>query len=269
VNTPLAGAIAALEFVLVGGVAAQFGANRATAYLVPTDVSDARALWVNPAGLAAKPEASVLLDLTVADPGAARQLGQASIGLNARGLSLGYQWDHIAPGSSGHSYSVGLGTSAGGLAAGFAVAFHGGAIRGTGWDLGLRYDWRRTLTLGAVVRNLGRPRVSGMGREEVTYVPAITARAFGTALACSGQARLTTTGARGYGLQASFEFPGRPALGIIARLDTDRSVRRTGFTLALSLGRRDRLGLTGSTPGDLSRLQSASVFGLSTRTPNH
>ena len=38
--------------------------NRATRYLFPTDVTDARALWVNPAGLGAFPEASINLDVT-------------------------------------------------------------------------------------------------------------------------------------------------------------------------------------------------------------
>jgi hypothetical protein len=243
---------------------AQVAANRATAYLVPTNVTDTRALWVNPAGLAAEREASVMLDLTMTDPGSHGRLGQVTAGLNARGLSFGYQRDLFANGARGHTYRLGLAGSSAGLAAGFAVAFHGGVIQGTGWDLGLRYDWLPALTLGGVVRNLGRPTVLGV-RQDVTYVPAITARPL-EALAFSGEAAITTTGARGYDLQVTFDLPSGPPLGIIARLDTDRSWHRRAFTLALSLGRRDRVGLTGSTPGDLSRLATASVYGLSTRT---
>src|SRR6266480_5565260 len=43
---------------------AQVAPNTTARYLFPTDVSDARALWVNAAGLAAFPAASVHLDLT-------------------------------------------------------------------------------------------------------------------------------------------------------------------------------------------------------------
>lgn len=265
-KAPAQGALAILVgSMFAGGAAAQTGANRATDYLVPSNVADTRALWVNPAGLGAKPEASVTFDVTVLDPGAAGRLGQASLALNSRGLSFGYQRDNLAPGVHGNTYRLGLGMGASGLDAGFAVAFHGGAIQGTGWDLGLRYDWRPTLTLGGVVRNLGRPSANGV-RTEVTYVPAITARLLGSALALSGQARLTKAATRGYDVQAGLQLAGHPALGIIARLDTDRSGRRTAFTLALSFGRHDRLGATGSTGGDFSRLAALGLYGVSTRT---
>src|SRR2546421_2238185 len=55
--------------MLASGALAQVAPNSAALYLHPTDVSDARALWVNPAGLARFPEAAVHLDLTVGDPG--------------------------------------------------------------------------------------------------------------------------------------------------------------------------------------------------------
>jgi len=57
-------------------------------YLHPTDVSDARACVVNPAGLGAYPMRSVHLDLTVVTR-RQRQLRQLTLGLNSRGLSLG------------------------------------------------------------------------------------------------------------------------------------------------------------------------------------
>src|SRR5207253_9667173 len=60
---------------------AQVAPNTTTRYLFPTDVSDARALWVNAAGLAAFPAASVHLDLTVGDPGASGKLRQLTFGL--------------------------------------------------------------------------------------------------------------------------------------------------------------------------------------------
>jgi hypothetical protein len=255
-----------LGLLLAGPAAAQVPANRATAYLVPSDVTDARALWVNPGGLAAKPEASVMLEVTATDPGAQGRLGQLAVGFNARGLSFGYQRDNLNAGGRAHTYRLGVGASSGRLAAGFAVAFHGGAIHGTGWDVGLRYDAVRLVTLGGVVRDLGRPTVAGVA-QPVTFVPAMTIRPLGPWLAVSGQAAFTTTTVAAYGVQAGVELPVRPALGLIARLDTDRSGHRTALTLALSIGGRDRVGLSGSTPGDLSRIGAASLYGLSARTP--
>jgi hypothetical protein len=251
---------------LAGTASAQSPANRARSYLVASDVTDARALWVNPGGLAAKPEASIMLELTARQPGAKGQFGQLSVGFNARGLAFGYQRDNLAPQAHAHTYRLGIGAQSSELAAGFAVAFHGGAIRGTGWDLGLRYDALDRVTLAGVVRDLGRPTVLGE-RQDVTFVPAITIRPLAAWIAVSGQAVFTSTTVYGYGVQANLDPPGRLPLGLAARLDTDRSGHRTGFTLALSLGRRDRVGVTGTTSGDFSRLDAMSVYGLSVRTP--
>jgi len=82
----------------------QVAPNRSTQYLHPTEVSDARALWVNPAGLALFPEASLNLDVTVGDPGAKGRLRQFTLGLNSRGLSFGYQRDVFDGGVRGSTY---------------------------------------------------------------------------------------------------------------------------------------------------------------------
>lgn len=252
---------------LAGTASAQIPANRASSYLVASDVTDARALWVNPGGLAAKPEASIMLELTARQPGAKGQFGQLSLGFNARGLSFGYERDNLTPQAHANTYRLGIGARSSALAVGFAVAFHGGAIHGTGWDLGLRYDALPRVTLAGVVRDLGRPVGVDSIRQDVTFVPAITIRPLAAWIAVSGQAVFTSTTVHGYAVQANLDPPWRLPVGLAARLDTDRSGRRTGFTLALSLGRRDRVGVTGTTSGNSSRLDAMSVYGLSVRTP--
>src|SRR2546421_2380746 len=109
-----------------GRPAPQVVPNRATAYLHPTDVRDARAIWVNPAGLAVQREASIYAELDVSNPGSRGQLRQINAGFNARGLSLGYQRDVLDAGARGHTYRLGLAGASGGLAAGFAVAHYPG-----------------------------------------------------------------------------------------------------------------------------------------------
>src|SRR5207249_9732248 len=101
---------------------AQVAANRTTLYLHPTDVTDARALWVNPAGLGRFQEASLHLDLTVGDPGAAGRLRQLTLGFNSRGFSFGYQRDVFDGGVRGHTYRLGFAGGPAGAAGGGAAA---------------------------------------------------------------------------------------------------------------------------------------------------
>lgn len=260
--------VAAAWAALFAGVAhAQVAPNRAASYLVATDVMDARALWVNPAGLGARPEASVMLDLTVVQPGSTARLGQVTAGFNARGLSLGYQRDNFPSGVHGHTYKLGFAGGTGRFSGGMGVALYRGGNGGTGWDVGVRYDWLSTVTIGGVIRNIGQPTVRGV-RLDAAAVPSVTLRPFGSILALSAQADFASTSAtRGYTAEAAAQWPGKPAVGLLARYDTDRSLHRRALLFGLSIGTRDRVGLVGSTPGDFSRVDALSLYGVSSRTP--
>jgi hypothetical protein len=259
-------AAAALAVAFAAAAHAQVAPNRAATYLVATDVSDARALWVNPAGLAARPEASVLLDLTVVQPGAGGRLGQVTAGFNAHGLSFGYQRDNFPTGVHGHTYKLGLAGGTGTFSGGIAIALYRGGNGGTGWDMGVRYDWLSTVTIGGVIRNIGQPSVRGV-RQYTTAVPALTVRPFGSILALSTQASVASTAtARGYAVEAAALWPRSPRVGLLARYDTDGSLHRRALLFGLSIGTRDQVGLVGST-GDFSRVDALSLYGVSSRTP--
>lgn len=263
-----ASAAAALTLLCAGAAHAQVAANRAASYLVATDVSDARALWVNPAGLAARSEASVMLDLTVVQPGSTGRLGQVTAGFNARGLSFGYQRDNFTTGVHGHTYKFGLGRGTGRFSAGLGLAlYRGGTGGGSGWDLGVRYNWFSTVTIGGVIRNLGQPTVRGV-RLPTTAVPAVTVRPLGSVLALSAQGSFaSSSGARGYAVEAEALWPRSPSAGLLLRYDTDGSLHRRALLFGLSIGSRDRVGAVGSTPGDFSKVDAANVYGVSSRTP--
>ncbi|MFN2572500.1 MAG: hypothetical protein ABR537_12970 [Gemmatimonadales bacterium] len=250
--------------------AQQVAPNRATTYLFPTDVHDARAVWVNPAGLGVQREASIYAEIAVANPGAKGRLQQVNAGFNARGLSLGYQRDILDNGVRGHTYRLGLAGGAGGLAAGFAVAHYGGAgAQSTGWDVGATYAVPAGVTLGTVVNNLGQPIVRGL-RQRLTFVPSVTWRpAPLPAFALSADARITPDSVAAYAFGVGWQTARatRWPIEIIARLDTDGGLRRGAFALGLSIGGRDRIGLIASSPGDVSRIDGASMYGLSTREP--
>lgn len=250
---------------------AQVAPNRATAYLHPTDVRDARALWVNPAGLGVLREASVYAEIAVDDPGARGRLRQVNAGFNARGLALGYQRDVLDAGARGHTYRLGIAGSAEQLAAGVAIAYYrGDGTKGTGWDLGASYGWLAGLTVGGVIRNMGQPVVRGI-RQRLTFVPGATWQP--TAVPAAGlslHARVTpdSVAAYAFGLRwRTGTVQSRWPLEIIARLDTDGGLRRGAFVLGLSIGHQDRIGAVASTPGDVSSIDGVSLYGLATREP--
>jgi len=256
-----------LLVLLAAGGSAQVAPNRATAYLHPSDLTDARALWVNPAGLARGLEASVNADVTVGDPGAAGRLRQLSLGFNSRGLSFGYQRDVFDGGLRGHTYRAGLAGTYHGLGVGIATSLYRGAASGASWDLGLTYALQPTLAAAAVITNIGQPTIRGV-RLTTTYILGLSWRPLGPRAALSAHARFSTdTTQEGYAVGGRWSAPGRLAVSVLARLDTDRHLRRTGLAVGLSVGARDMLGAVASTPGDVSRIESASLYGVSKRTP--
>jgi len=267
--TPGRGRTAAIVLMLVAGArlaGAQAVPNRSTVYLTATDVADARALWVNPAGLGARHEASIHLDLTVRQPGAHGQLSQLTAGFNTRGLSFGYQRDNLTSGVRGHTFRLGVAGGYQRVSGGAAVAMYRGGTKGTSWDVGIRYELVAQVSIGAVVRNIGQPTVRGV-RQDVAYVPATTLRTRGDLFALSLQASVGTTAVRGYSVAARATLPGPRGIAAIGRLDTDGSWRRRGFAFGLSVGRGDQVGLVGSAPGDFAQVDAVSLYGVSSRVP--
>jgi hypothetical protein len=242
--------------------------NRSTAYLHPTDVRDPRALWVNPAGLGVLREASVYAEVAVQDPGTgAGRLRQLSAGFNSRGLAFAYQRDLFDGGRRGHTYRLGLAGSSKGLAAGAAMALYRGNTKGTGWDFGATYAFGETagLTVGGVIANIGQPVVRGL-EQRLSFIPGATWRPLGPAAALSVHARITPDSVMGYAFSVSWQGSGGQwPIAVLARLDTDGGLRRGAFAVGITIGGPDRVGLVLSTPGDLSGVGAASLWGLSTR----
>src|SRR5207302_1508288 len=189
-------------------------------------------------------QASVHLDLTTGDPGAAGRLRQLTLGLSSRGLSFGYQRDVFDAGGRGHTYRIGYAAGRAGLAAGIAAAlYRGDGASASGWDLGVVYDWMASLTVGGVIENVGRPSVRGTTLP-ITYVPSATLRLWDARAALSADGRFTSGGVLGYafGLRATLAAATRHPVGVLARLDTDRTLARAGLAFGVSLGSQDLAG---------------------------
>ncbi len=259
-------ATACLLLCAAAAAPAQVVPNRTTAYLHPADVTDARALWVNPAGLGRVHEASLHLDVTVGDPGVAGRLRQLTLGLSSRGFMFGYQRDIFGGGGRGHTYRVGFAGGHRGLAAGAAITMYRGSTKGSGWDLGVLYDLGQSLSVGGVLANIGQPVVRD-SLQPFTTIPGATLRLFGSRAALSAHGRLTSDAVLGYafGLRAGVREGSALAVRLLARLETDRSLRRTGLAFGLSVGGGDLLGIVATTPGDVGRIDALSLYAVSTR----
>ena len=245
--------------------AQQVAPNRANAYLFTTDVHDARALWVNPAGLGVLREASIYGEVAVGDPGSKGKLRQVNLAFNSRGLSFGYQHDVLDDGLKGNTYRLGLAGGSGGLTAGADIArYAGSGAKATGWDIGMTYVVKPPLTVGLVATNIGQPVVRGL-KQTFTFIPGFTWRPIAT-VSLSTDVRITTDSVASYAFGLSWkQGTGGWPLALLARVDTDRDLRRGAFAFGLSLGARDQFGLVLTTPGDVSRVDQASLYGLSTR----
>lgn len=140
-------------------------------YLLTTEARDGRALWINPAGLARRVEASIGADLTVEGSGATGRLSQFGVTLASRSLAFGWVHDRYAGRGGGDTYALGLGLGDEMFSAGATRRWHRGGPRYSTWDIALRAAPRPSLQLSLLWRHVGSPAL----RDSVpapTLVPA-------------------------------------------------------------------------------------------------
>lgn len=263
---------------------AQARAPRSRDYLFAGAVDDARALWVNPAGLHLFLEASVLGEVVVERPldGDIR-LGQLSVGFNSRGVSFGYRRDRLLSGTA-QEVRFGIARGARLVSVGLGLSFHSGAALSTerALDVGLTLRALRQLYFAAVVRNIGRPlvltddttrsRPLGGERLPVTRVLGASWTPFAGNVQLSGESLFRERlGADGFevshraGLRLATR--GRLPLGVAAALDLGNNFKIDRWTVGLVLGSRDSASLltSGVQRGSGPRFESFSLTGVSSR----
>ncbi|HEX4633110.1 MAG TPA: hypothetical protein VH163_04715 [Gemmatimonadales bacterium] len=225
-----------------------------------------RAIWITPAGLAVRQEASVYLDLTITNPGSLGQLRQLNAGFNARGLAFAYQRDQFSGGTRAGTYKLAFSTGQGSMAVGFGTTWYRGDTKGTGFDLVVTYKAVGPLAAAVVIANIGQPRVQGLV-QRVRYTGSASLQvAPGFALGALAAANPSGFQVFGADLRAQFE-PGFP-LGVIFRMDTDQKFRRTQFALGISIGGLNQIGVVTTTPGDVSSVNAVTLYGLSAKLPS-
>jgi hypothetical protein len=140
--------------VLPGTAAAQSFVAQPQHYLLTTDAFDARAVWLQPAGLSRLREASVA-GFATAD--ASGGLSQYGVMLSSGGLGLGWQHDRKV-GSGTDVFTAGFGV--GGPRVGLGVDhrwYKGSGAHDGSWDLGARLSPVPMLEFSLVWRDMGTP----------------------------------------------------------------------------------------------------------------
>jgi hypothetical protein len=255
--------------LLPAGTALAQAAPRSQDYLFISDVDDARAAWVNPAGLGWIPEASVMAEMVLDRSTGSLRLGQYTVGLNSRGLALTYERDRSTPDSSIGVARLALGVPVGRGAIGASFTTYGNH-HNTGFDLGVRYRLLSELDGAAVLRNIGHPALYG-ALQPVVGVAGATWRLGGTAALSAEAIAAQRLGASGYdvsyraGIVVHAARPWPLALHAVADMGSDGAVH--GWAVGLIVGGMDRVGMvTGASPTvGLETPQQFSAVGVATR----
>ena len=247
-------------------------------YLFASSALDARALWVNPAGLGAFLQASVMGEVVVdrlVVPGGDLRLAQYSLGFNSRGFSVGYTHDGFeGVNASNSTIRVGLARGVGGLSGGVSLGFYNADVSQRGLDVGLRYAPSPLFALAAVVRDIGKPVL----RDSVIHPRGIASATgyflqgqgtlSGEIVAVERPALLTGYDVT-YRAGASLESGGRLPIGALVALDLGNNLKVDRWTLGLSIGGPGRvIGTTTILPNAGSAtLDRVAISGVATSRP--
>jgi len=237
-----------LASALLGGllsrVAAQTPPPRSGDYLFASTADDARALWVNPAGLA-RPIASLFGEFSsvrAADDG--WRLGQYSFALSSRSAAIGYQRDRFENQPSLGTWRVGGAIALTKMSLGTTIVLRSG---GRSWDAGILYTPLPKLAVGLVVRNIGRPVVRDSAQRLVA-VGGVTLRpARGTAFTAevlATERRPATGYDKRYRAGAQIVLPARWPITVTSAFEFDSrasGTRLARWSIGLALGRMNQL----------------------------
>jgi hypothetical protein len=251
---------------------------RSADYHFASTVQDVRALWLNPAGLAVKREASILGEFALERPiDSEIRLAQWTFAFNSRGFSFGYQRDRFAehPSTGVFRFAVAVPFRGGALGASYSF-YRGNAIDTTktwdrGLDLGLRYRLAGIADLGLVVRNIGRP-VLRDSVAPLVGVLSVAVRPFSPHVWLAGETMATERlGASGVDMSYRAGFwistGGSLPFSLVSSIDLGSSFRVDQWVVGLAVGGRDQ-GLaigSGGVRSPRNRLERLSLTGVASR----
>ena len=251
----LAGATAS-----AGRLAAQVLPAQPARYLLTTEVEDARALWVNPAGLARRLEASIGVDA-----GADRfangsvRLSQYGATIASRGLAVSWIHDRYPGDTTVNAYAVGFGLGDERFSGGVTRRWYRGQVSFASWDIALRGATAGGMQLSLVGRGLGSPLPDSTYRP--TVVPGASVTLLEGAVHVGAEWELATSKWRSQEVRAggTASLGGALALTLRADLAPDLKRRRIVLALTWSPSQARVSGFTGFSGG----LEEVGDFGAS------
>ena len=251
---------------------------RSADYLFGSTVRDVRALWLNPAGLAVRREASILGEVALESPidGAIR-LAQWTLAFNSRGFSFGYQRDQFVEHPSTGAFRFGIGVPfRNGAVGGTFTFYRGNAIDTTntweqGVDLGLRYRFAGIVDAGLVLRNIGRPVLRDSVAPLVGAL-SVALQPLPTPIWLAGEV-LASERLAGSGYEMSYRAGlwlstgGSLPFSLVSSIDLGSNFQLQQWVVGLAVGGRDQ-GLaigSGGFHSPRNRLERISLTGVASR----
>jgi hypothetical protein len=240
-------------------------------YLLTTNVSDARALWVNPAGLMRGLEASLGGDATLDRTGGALRLAQFGLSVQSRNFAFGWSHNRYPGGIAANDYALALALGDEALSVGATRHWFRGGLNSGSWDAAVRARVTPTLDVSLVWRDIGSPVVRDtiLHQWPTSIIPAAGILLFGGRLHTSMEAqveadlsdvrevRAGAVLALGFGLSLSLRGDFSPTLD-----------HRRGFAAALTWSRAaGRSALVTLLPADAGSLDAIGAAGLIVATP--
>lgn len=243
---------------------------RSLSYIFLTSGSDVRATWVNPAGLATVPEASVMGEMVFGKPpGSGFHFEQYTIGMNSRGFSVAYQRDRFDGGPSSNILRLSTALPFDRGAIGVATSWYG--VEGPNrrdLDVGLLYRPTRFSAAGLMVRHIGRPDLAG-NIMPISVDGGIGIGLLGGRVYLGGEGRATERlGESGYDLSyragTYIVIPTRQPVSIIATGNFDSDFEPQRIHLGVAIGGRNSItsvltALDGSDGFEFDRISVSGV----------
>jgi hypothetical protein len=223
---------------LPGDAAAQSFVPQPQVYLLTTDVADARALWVQPAGLGKSREASVSALLTGNRYAGGYGIGQYGVTLASGVLAFGWQHDQVASGAKTNAFTVGLSGGTPVASVGFDRRWYSGTGTKDGsWDVGGRYLASRRLELSLVWRDISSPVVLG-DTIYSTLVPGAALQLLRGRVHAGADWEVVTKGWRTGAVRLGATAVLPASLSLSLRAELNGRLRGNGIALGLTWGGR-------------------------------
>ena len=253
----------------LGGAAAPFARLTAQVvlpapparYLLTTAVDDARALWINPAGLARRLEASIGADVGVDRfANGSMQLSQYGATVGSRGLAVSWIHDRYPGGGAVNGYAVGAGLGDEQFSGGITRRWYRGLVSFSAWDMALRAAAANGVQVSLVGRGLGSPLADSTYRP--TVVPGASVTLLDGALQVGAEWEVAAHRWRSQEIRAggTASLGGAFALTLRADLAPDFKRRRIVLALTWNPSQARVSGFTGFS-GDLNEVDEVGASG--------